>query len=80
MRKGLVAALLVPVVAVAQSLSDPGREKRWADQIVPNLVVGDAVYLQLADGTRFLGLLTVPERPRGAVLLLHHTGCTQTTA
>lgn len=70
----LLTLLLAPAVAAPQSLSDPVREQRWADQIVPSLVVGDAVQLLLADGTRFLGLLTLVERPRGAVLLLHHTG------
>lgn len=54
--------------------SDAAREKRWADQIVPGLVVGDAVYLQTGDGIRFLALYTAAERTRGAVVLAHGPG------
>lgn len=60
--------------ALAQTRSDVAREKRWADQLLPSLVVGDATYLQTRDGTRFLALWAAPERPRGAVLLLHGPG------
>ncbi len=54
--------------------SDAAREKRWADQIVPGLVVGDAVYLQTGDGVRFLALYAPAERARGAVVLAHGPG------
>lgn len=66
-------ALLLAGAAAAQSRSDTAREKRWADQVLANLVVGDAVYLS-ARGTRFLALYTPAERPRGAVLLTHGPG------
>lgn len=60
-------------VALAQS-TDAAREKRWADQIVPSLVVGDAVYLESADGRKFLALYAPVERAKGAVLLTHGPG------
>jgi hypothetical protein len=60
-------------MAVAQT-TDAAREKRWADQIVPSLVVGDAVYLESAGGTKFLALYTRVERAKGAVLLTHGPG------
>ncbi len=41
---------------------------------MPSLVVGDAVYLQTGDGTRFLALYTADERARGAVVLAHGPG------
>lgn len=69
----LAAALAAPA-AQAQTRSDAAREKRWADQIVPNLVVGDAVHLQTVDGIRFLALYASAERARGAVLLAHGPG------
>ena len=69
-----IIGTLVAGSALAQSLSDSAREKRWAEQIVPGIVVGDAVDLQTEDGSRFLGLLTVVERARGAVLLIHGAG------
>jgi hypothetical protein len=60
-------------IAVAQT-TDAAREKRWADQIVPGLVVGDAVYLESAGGAKFLALYTPVERAKGAVLLTHGPG------
>jgi len=68
-----LALALVCGVACAQTGSDAAREKRWADEIVPGLVVGDAVRLKGADGT-FLALYTQAARPRGAVLLAHGPG------
>ena len=41
---------------------------------MPSLVVGDAVYLQTGDGTRFLALYTADKRARGAVVLAHGPG------
>jgi len=75
-RRILLAACAIGVVpfAFAQTRSDLAREKRWADQVLPSLVVGDAVTVQAKDGTRFLALWALPERARGAVMLLHGPG------
>ncbi|MBS0336535.1 MAG: DUF3530 family protein [Proteobacteria bacterium] len=59
--------------AVAQA-QDYAREKRWADDILATLVVGDAVWLAQANGHRFLGLYTEPAKPRGAIILAHGRG------
>jgi len=69
----LAAATLVAVAAQAQT-SDFAREKRWADQVVPALVVGEAVTLTTASGTRFLALDTVVPKARGSVILTHGPG------
>ena len=69
----LIAAL-ASGVSQAQTRSDTAREKRWADQIVPSLVVGDAVELRTDDGIRFLALYAPAAKPRGAVLLTHGPG------
>jgi pimeloyl-ACP methyl ester carboxylesterase len=54
--------------------SDTAREKRLADEVVPGLVVGDAVQIE-AGAQRFLGLLTPGAGKRkGAVMLVHGTG------
>jgi hypothetical protein len=66
-------SLLAAGTAAAQTGSDTAREKRWADQVVSSLVVGDAVYLT-ARGTRFLALYAPAERARGAVILTHGPG------
>ena len=59
--------------ASGQSRSDAAREKRWADQIMANLVVGDAVSLS-GGGATFLALYAPAQNPRGAVLLAHGPG------
>lgn len=71
----LAAACLFAVgAATAQVQPDFAREKRHADQVVASLVVGEAVWLTTASGNRFLGLLTDPQKPKGAVILTHGPG------
>ena len=67
----LLAALVVPLQPLAQ---DFDREKRWADEIVPGLVVGEAVWLDGPGSRRFLGLLTETRNAPAAVLLVHGVG------
>jgi len=75
LRIGLLALLLAfaGTSAHAQSRSDAAREKRWADQVLPSLVVGDAVQLETTDG-RFLALYATANAARGAVILAHGPG------
>ena len=61
--------------ADAALAADYVREERWAQEIVPSLVVGDAVYLTTATRPKVLAILTVPAgRPKGAVVVLHGLG------
>ena len=55
--------------------SDTAKEKRWADQIIDGIIVGDAVWLQ-AGASKFLGIYTENEleNAKGAVILLHGSG------
>jgi len=69
-----VVLLLVVAVANAQPRSDPAREQRWAEQILPSLLVGEAVYLDTGRGTRFLALWAPVAGARAAVLLTHGPG------
>jgi alpha/beta superfamily hydrolase len=66
------------VVLLIQSLAAPAqdydREKRWSDEIVPGLVVGDAVWLDGPGGRKFLGLLAETRDARAAILLVHGVG------
>jgi pimeloyl-ACP methyl ester carboxylesterase len=70
----LLLSFCLPVLGWAQDLSDYSREKRWADQILPGLMVGEAAWLQQKNGHKFLTLYTVADKPRGAVILAHGRG------
>ena len=69
-----VLTLLLAFTALPVHASDKAKEQRWAEQIVDQLIEGDAVWLQ-AGGDRFLSILTEAEgTPRGSVILLHGIG------
>ena len=68
-------ALCAPLLALAQQQpSDYAREKRWADQIVPTLVSGEAVWLEAPRTEKFLGIVTEAPNPKGAIILAHGLG------
>jgi len=55
--------------------ADYAREERWAQEIVPSLVVGDPVYLTTAARPRVLAILTLPAGPpKGGVVVVHPLG------
>ncbi len=62
-------ALILLVAANSVLAQDYEREKRWAAEVVPNLVVGDAV--RIAD---FLGIYTEARNSKAAILLVHGLG------
>lgn len=68
-----LAALLL-AAALPAAAQDYEREKRWAAQVVPSVVVGDAVQLKLPSGRDFLGLYVEHKSAPAAVLLLHGVG------
>jgi len=53
--------------------SDYAREKKWADEIVPGIVVGDAVYLE-AKNHKFLALYTEAANAKGGLVIVHGIG------
>ena len=57
---------------------DYGREKRWADEITPAIVVGDPLYLELTEGPgkghKFLAILTEGAARTTAMVLAHGIG------
>ena len=66
---------IASIFLVSKALSqDYEREKRWAAEVVPNLVVGDAVPLKLSSGREFLGLFTEKKQARTAIVLVHGLG------
>lgn len=64
-------ALLLSFAAAAQ---DYEREKRWAVDIVPTLMVGSAQWLEQKNGHRFLALYTEAQNARGAAIVAHGRG------
>ena len=73
----LIAALLFAVLissTVHAQQPDYEREKRWSDQIVPAILVGDVVWLKQKGGHEFLAIYTQAEKPRGAVIIGHGRG------
>jgi len=69
---GLFVLLFLSFGAFAQ---DYDKEKRWADDILPTLMIGDAVWLQQRNGHKFLSLfIDKKENSKGAVIVAHGRG------
>jgi len=70
--------LMLACIALLFSLNgfaaDYQREQRWADQIVPSIMVGDPVWLTQANGHRFLGLYTTAEHAKAGLIIIHGMG------
>ncbi len=62
---------LASTAALAQ---DYAREKRWADEVVPALVVGDATWLETGAGRKFLAIHTEGRRGRPSLVIVHGLG------
>ncbi len=67
----ILALLFATTTAFA---SDFAREKRWADEILPAILVGEPIYLEQADKHRFLTLFTEAVQPKAAVIIAHGMG------
>ena len=67
--------ILAGALADAGATADYAREERWAQEIVPSLVVGDVVYLATVTRSRVLAILTLPSgKPKGGVVVVHGLG------
>jgi len=78
-RSVVSAGALVFLAFVAPSAlavdADYMREERWAREVVPSLVVGDAVYLATPARSKVLAILTTPAATsKGSVILVHGLG------
>ena len=77
MALGLVAGwlALASLAASAGQVADYAREAKWADEILPGLVVGDPVYLQTPRGHhKFLTLFTPVADTDRAAIVVHGMG------
>lgn len=70
----LAAAMLCAAPAAPATAPDYAREKKWAEEITPGIVVGDPVYITDGSGRRFLALYTEARNAKAAVILVHGAG------
>lgn len=68
----LAAGLVCAAAALSAPAQDYEREARWRAEVVPNLVVGDAV--DIPGKRNFLGIYTPGQAGKPAVLLVHGIG------
>lgn len=71
-----VALFLVLQWAPTQShaQADYAREKRWADEITPAILVGDPVYLELKSGRKFLAVWAPNPKAAAGIIVVHGLG------
>ncbi len=82
MKKNILLSVVVGMAALfsmaamgATDVPDYAREKKWADEVVPGVVVGDPVYLQTPRGHhKFLTLFTPAAGSDKAVIVVHGMG------
>jgi len=72
---GMAVAAPSMATAMAQPAFDGAREDRWAQEVVPGIVVGDAVFLATPSRAKVLAILTMPAAaPKGGVVVVHGLG------
>jgi pimeloyl-ACP methyl ester carboxylesterase len=69
-----VLTLLLSLIMTPSFGADYEREKKWADEILPAVLVGDPVYLEQANHHKFLTLFAPVPDAKAAVVLVHGTG------
>lgn len=70
----LATFLLLLVSQLTFAVADYAREKKWADEIIPGIVVGDPVYLELSKGHKFLSILAEAKDAKVGVVVVHGIG------
>ena len=70
----LFSIWMVLISQLALAGSDFAREKKWADEVVPGIVEGDPVYLEMKDGHKFLSIITETRGAPMALVVIHGIG------
>ncbi len=70
----LFAVVLTAFTATALAQADYAREQRWADEVTPSIIVGDAVALALPSGRKFLGIYAPNPKAAAGVIVVHGLG------
>ncbi|MEO5764031.1 MAG: alpha/beta fold hydrolase, partial [Casimicrobiaceae bacterium] len=72
---GIGAIASLGVAAAATTPPDLAREARWAQEVAPQVVVGDATWLERSGRPRVFAIFTEPSSAaRGAVVVVHGLG------
>jgi acetyl esterase/lipase len=74
LRRAVFTVLAAVALIGPARAQDYEREKRWADDILNTLIVGEAQWLQQKNGHRFIALYTEAQNARGAVIVAHGRG------
>jgi len=70
-----VAFAVVAAATQAAIVPDDARESRWAEEVVPQIVVGDPVWLETPHRARVLAIHAAPrDAAKGAVIVIHGLG------
>src|SRR5215831_5205596 len=69
----IVQVLVLIVVQLAYG-ADYVREKKWADEIIPGIIVGDPVYLEGRAGHKFLTIYTETPKAQAGLVIVHGIG------
>lgn len=68
----ILSLLLLPLQICATP--DYAREKRWADEVIPGLVVGEPIYLTQPNNHKFLGIFSQADDTNVGVVVVHGMG------
>lgn len=74
MKRILLLLVMLSISAVCHAQADYAREKRWADEISPAILVGDPVYLAQKSGHKFLAIYASAAKPKAGVIVVHGLG------
>jgi triacylglycerol esterase/lipase EstA (alpha/beta hydrolase family) len=61
-------------LALPVGASDYAREKKWADEVLPSVLTGDPVWLEISSGHKFLTLYTEAGKAKAGVIVVHGMG------
>lgn len=74
MRFAMTLLLLLAWHVSALAQPDYAREKKWADEVTPNIVVGDPLYLEQRNRHKFLAIFTDAPNARVGLVVVHGIG------
>lgn len=70
----LAALLFALSLALPAAAADYAREQKWADEVLPSVLTGDPVWLELGDGRKYLSLYTEAAHAKAGVIVVHGLG------